>query len=134
MSAHETFYTDLIAHLKASSGIGDAVGDRVHLERFPAGTIKPVLTVETVDSDVPEYLGRDTPDKAMIQVAFNCWAERSLDTLKARDAVYTEFKDFAGLLNSNTDVHATVFRGDSPSEQEPSSSLLRRRLSFEFWY
>lgn len=134
MSAQADFYADMIAHIKASDGIGAVAGDRVYLERFPLGTGEPVITLETFDSEIEDFLGGDSPNLAMIVVAFNCWSKLSLETLQLRDAIYTAFKDFAATMNSNTVVEATIFRGDVLTEQNPSSQLVRRAIRFEFWY
>ncbi len=134
MSAQADFYLDLIAHIKASVGIGAVAGDRVHLERFPLGTAEPVITLETFDSEIEDFLGGDAPSLAMIVVAFNCWSKISVETLQLRDALYTEFKDFAATMNGGTVVKATIFRGDVLTEENPASQLLRRAIRFEFWY
>lgn len=134
MSAQAGFYTDLIAHVKASSGIGAVADDRVYLERFPLGTAEPVITLETFDSVVEDYLGGDAPTLAMLTVAFNCWSKLPLETLQLRDAIYAQYKDFAATMNGGTVVKATIFRGDVLTEQNPASQLMRRALRFEFWY
>lgn len=124
-----TWEADLVAHLRADSGIAAVVGDRIYPVVLPQNSAKPAITYQEITGIPQTDLSGDDGDLMEIRVQVDCWGENPRG--------YTAASALADLVRVRLQTAATNFHAVTNWRRigyEDDARLYRGLLDVSLWY